>query len=128
LPPETAGETEALPRRTVESARWLRLGDLLLVNEAWREALAAYEQAGALGARPLDMSVGISTVRMAQEEWTRAETLLRQALADYGGDARLYYNPGIIARRRGEPDTARAWFAQAALLAPDWTLPQKALE
>jgi protein O-mannosyl-transferase len=128
LPPEMSSEAEALLSQSAEPERWLRLGDLLLGNKAWEQALAAFDQAGALGARPVDALVGISTVLIAQEEWDKAEALLQQTLDDYGGDARLYYNLGLVARQRGELDTARTLFTQAALLAPDWEQPQQELK
>lgn len=128
LPADAVAEAQELLRQASDPARWLRLGELLSANEEWDKALAAFEQAKTLGAKPVDVAVGIGALRMAQGQWEQAETLLRQTLSEQGGDARLYYYLGLIARQRGDLEQARTLFNQAALLAPDWDLPQQALQ
>jgi tetratricopeptide (TPR) repeat protein len=120
-------QAEALLRQSAEPERWLRLGDLLLAKEAWEESAGAFEQAGALGARPVDVLVGVSSVLISQGEWAAAAQILQQTLETYGGDARLYFNLGVVAQAQGDISAAGNFYNQAALLAPNWEAPQQAL-
>lgn len=51
-----------------------------------------------------------------------------KTLSENGGDPRIYYNLGVIAREQGDLNLIRNYFNQAILLAPEWEIPKKALE
>jgi tetratricopeptide (TPR) repeat protein len=127
LPPGQTAEVEALLAQTAEPERWLRLGDALVSGGEWEGALAAYEQADLLEARPVDVVVGISGVLIGRQEWEQAEGLLLDGWRQYGGDARLFNNLGIVAREQGDEESAGHYFSQAAELAPTWDVPQQNL-
>jgi Tfp pilus assembly protein PilF len=125
LPPEQIAEAQALLIQTEEPGRWLRLGDLLLAHGDPEGALRAFEGAGALGAHPADVAAGQSAALIELKAWPQAEAMLQEALQQTPDGARLYNNLGVIAREQGDLDAARAYFARAAELAPDWDLPRE---
>jgi tetratricopeptide (TPR) repeat protein len=128
LPPQEAGDVQCFLEQTRDPARWLRLGDLLLVHGEVEGALEAFAQAEQLGARAADGALGRSAALIALQALDQAEALLEAALLNAPEDARLYNNLGLIAQERGEVDEAREMFEQAATLAPEWDLPRQNLE
>jgi Tfp pilus assembly protein PilF len=75
----------------------------------------------------VDVLVGVSSVLISQGEWAAAAQILQQTLETYGGDARLYFNLGVVAQAQGDISAAGNFYNQAALLAPNWEAPQQAL-
>ncbi|MFQ5342409.1 MAG: tetratricopeptide repeat protein [Anaerolineae bacterium] len=128
LPPAQAAEAESLLSQTQEPARWLRLADLLLANGQPQGALNALDQAERLGAEPRDVAIGRSAALIHLGELDAAEQLLMQMLEARVEDARVYNNLGLIALQRGDEETARDHFQQAAELAPEWETPRQNLE
>lgn len=128
LPEEMKAQAEELLLQTEDPQRWLSLGEGLMSNQALQEALSAFQQAGALGADHTDVWLGISNVLMMSGDWGQAQEILLKTLSENGGDPRIYYNLGIIAREQGDLDSARNYFNQAILLAPEWEAPKQALE
>lgn len=128
LPTGEVAEVQMLLDQAGEPDRWLRLGDLLLSQGDLEEAWRAFEQAQALGAPPADVAVGVSAILIRQGAWEAAAQVLMEALEEAPEDPRLYNNLGIVAREQGDLEAARAYFARAVELAPDWELPRQNLE
>jgi tetratricopeptide (TPR) repeat protein len=62
-----------------------------------------------------------------QRDYPGAEAAIQRALASRTRDARLFLHAGEIALRRGQPDSARAYFAEALPLAGTLTPSERAL-
>jgi len=128
LPPDQAASAANYLEQAQEPDRWLRLGDLLLANSQYEQAAQAYDQAGIYGAEQADVAAGLSAALIGLGEYETAYTVLDQALQDAPDDPRLYYNAGLLAQAQGDTEQARTLFAKAIELAPDWELPQQALQ
>lgn len=111
-----------------EPEPWLRLGNNLLANGAPEEALPAYDQAEALGAQPVDVTVGRSASLIELGRFSEAESMLQQALEIAPNDPRLYNNLGMLSEKQDDLDAAEDYFNQAIALAPDWEVPQQNLQ
>jgi tetratricopeptide (TPR) repeat protein len=127
-PPREQGPIRRSLEQTRDPARWLRLSDLLLANNDAEGALRALDRARELGADSTDVAVGRSAALIALGRLDEAEALLQAALLSAPQDARLYNNLGLVARKRGDTETARSFFKRAVELAPDWDLPAQNLE
>lgn len=128
LPAPQRKEAKALLQQTSNPVRWLRLGDLLLKHHEYEKALAAYDQAEALGAPPVNIAIGRSAVLIERRQWQQAEQVLQAALASAPDEPRLLNNLGVIAREQGDYQRARQLFTRAATLAPNWDLPRQNLQ
>ncbi len=128
LPEGQRASAEEMLNRTRDPDRWLRLGDLLLGQNDFQGALRAFNQAATLGAKPADVSVGLSAAYIGMQDWVSAKRVLDEALQAAPEDARLYNNAGVVAREQGDIEAARQYFSRAVELAPDWDLPRRNLE
>jgi tetratricopeptide (TPR) repeat protein len=128
LPQIQSTEIENLVSQTEEPDRWLELGGTLLSLGEAESALQAFEQAETLGASKVDVVAGKAEALIRLERWSQVEALILTALEETPNDARFEYALGIVAQERGNMEDAQNHYQRAAILAPDWELPQQKLE
>lgn len=128
LPSDQAASALEFLEQTREPDRWLRLGDLFLSNGLYQESARAFDQASIYGAGEADVAAGLSAALIGLGDYETAFSVLEQALQNAPNDPRLYYNAGLLVQAQGDIEQARSLFAKAVELAPDWELPQQALQ
>ncbi len=127
LPAEQAQQAQNLYDQSQAPDAWLRLGDLMLSQHNFQGALAAFDRAYKLGAKPADVAAGRSSASIQMQDWNSAAQVLTWALEQAPDDPRLYNNMGVVARETGDLEKAREYFTKASELAPNWELPKQNL-
>jgi len=128
FPPEQVDQVQGILDLTQDPERWLKLGQMMLINDDEDLALDAFTMARELGASPADIAIGLSAAFIDLGRLIEAGEILSDALQVSPDDARLYNKLGIIARERGDLEEARSYFERAVELAPDWELPKENLQ
>jgi superkiller protein 3 len=124
FPADQGREAQAQLAELEQPAPWLDLGSRFLTGNDPEAALAAYERAEQLGARPIDVVPGASRALIELDALDQAEALIERFIEQAPDDARLYLNLGLIAQKRGELEAAQTLVERAVELAPQWEEPQ----
>lgn len=90
-------------------------------SAVWNDDVRLWEEAARLTPESRSAHLNLGVGHMNRQEYDRAETDFRHALALSPGDAHAYYALGMLAVRRERYDEAEAFLAKTITLAPEYS-------